>query len=115
MSELQNVIAEGVETPVVVSGNVGSVNVTPTGRKRCPVDTLEFISAWETAENVKGVIFLLAGKYPQIEYSTVVAKATNLRKAGIPLREFQKGVKMSDRQTALELLAKIRGTTVDQL
>ena len=67
----------------------------------------QFITTWEKSASVSEV----AGK-TGLTKSTVQAKATQLRRLGIPLKKFKGSRHPINIQEALETLAKIRGTSV---
>ena len=67
----------------------------------------QFITTWEKSASVSEV----AGK-TSLTKSTVQAKATQLRRLGIPLKKFKGSRHPINIQEALETLAKIRGTSV---
>jgi hypothetical protein len=67
----------------------------------------QFIETWEKSGSVSEV----ADK-TKLRKSTVQAKATQLRKLGIPLKKFKGSRHRVDVESALEVLAKIRGTSV---
>jgi hypothetical protein len=70
----------------------------------------EFIETWEKSVSVTEV-----AQKTGLTKPTVQAKATQLRKLGIPLKKF-KGVRNRiDVEAALKQLAKIRGTSVATL
>jgi hypothetical protein len=70
----------------------------------------QFIEVWEKSNSVSAV-----AEKTKLTKSTVQAKATQLRKIGIPLKKF-KGVRHHiNVEEALEFLAKIRGTSVNML
>jgi hypothetical protein len=70
----------------------------------------QFIETWEKSASVTEV-----AEKTKLTKPTVQAKATQLRKLGIPLKKF-KGVRHRiDVEDALKLLAKIRGTSVAAL
>lgn len=70
----------------------------------------QFIETWEKSESVATV----ADK-TKLRKSTVQAKATQLRKLGIPLKKFKGSRHRINVEEALEVLAKIRGTSVATL
>jgi len=70
----------------------------------------QFIETWEKSNGVAEV----AGK-TGFTKSTVQAKATQLRKLGIPLKKFKGTRHRINIEEALEVLAKIRGTSVAAL
>jgi hypothetical protein len=70
----------------------------------------QFIETWEKSDCVAEV----ADK-TKLRKSTVQAKATQLRKLGIPLKKFRGARNRIDVEEALEGLAKIRGTSVAAL
>lgn len=70
----------------------------------------QFIETWEKSACVSEV----ADK-TKLRKSTVQAKATQLRKLGIPLKKFKGSRHRIDIEAALEVLAKIRGTSVTAL
>jgi hypothetical protein len=70
----------------------------------------QFIETWEKSGSVAEV----AGKM-KLRKSTVQAKAAKLRKLGIPLKKFRGTRQHVSVPEALELLAKIRGTSVAAL
>ena len=70
----------------------------------------QFIATWEKSAGVTEV----AGK-TGLTKSTVQAKATQLRRLGIPLKKFKGSRHPINIPEALETLAKIRGTSVAAL
>ncbi len=70
----------------------------------------QFIETWEKSDCVAEV----ADK-TKLRKSTVQAKATQLRKLGIPLKKFKGTRHRINIEEALEVLAKIRGTSVAAL
>jgi biotin operon repressor len=67
----------------------------------------QFIETWEKSTCVSEV-----AEKTKLSKSTVQAKATQLRKLGIPLKKFKGPRHPINVDEALEGLAKIRGTTV---
>ncbi len=67
----------------------------------------QFIEAWEKSVSVTEV-----AQKTRLTKPTVQAKATQLRKLGIPLKKFKGARHRIDVEQALACLAKIRGTTV---
>jgi hypothetical protein len=67
----------------------------------------QFIEVWEKSHNVSTV-----AEKTKLTKSTVQAKATQLRKIGIPLKKFKGARHHINVEEALVFLAKIRGTTV---
>ena len=67
----------------------------------------QFIEIWEKSGNVTEV-----SEKTKLRKSTVQAKATQLRKLGIPLKKFKGARNPINVEEALEALAKIRGTSV---
>ena len=70
----------------------------------------QFIETWEKSHNVSEV-----AEKTKLRKSTVQAKATQLRKLGIPLKKFKGSRNRIDIDEALKVLAKIRGTSVAAL
>jgi hypothetical protein len=70
----------------------------------------QFIEIWEKSGCVSEV-----AERTKLRKSTVQAKATQLRKLGIPLKKFKGARHRIDVEAALESLAKIRGTSVAAL
>jgi hypothetical protein len=70
----------------------------------------QFIEIWEKSDSVGQV-----AEKTKLRKSTVQAKATQLRKLGIPLKKFKGARRRINIEEALELVAKIRGTTVAAL
>ncbi len=70
----------------------------------------QFIETWEKSESVTQV-----SEKTKLRKSTVQAKATQLRKLGIPLKKFKGARHRINIEEALEVLAKIRGTSVAAL
>lgn len=70
----------------------------------------QFIETWEKSHSVSDV-----AEKTKLRKSTVQAKATQLRKLGIPLKKFKGPRNRIDVEEALEVLAKIRGTSVAAL
>ena len=70
----------------------------------------QFIETWEKSHSVSEVVDKMG-----LRKSTVQAKATQLRKLGIPLKKFKGSRHRIDVEEALKVLAKIRGTTVAAL
>ena len=70
----------------------------------------QFIETWEKSHSVSEV-----AEKTKLRKSTVQAKATQLRKLGIPLKKFKGPRNRIDVEEALEVLAKIRGTSVAAL
>ena len=70
----------------------------------------QFIETWEKSGSVSQV-----AEKTQLQKSTVQAKATQLRKLGIPLKKFKGARHRVNIDEALEVLAKIRGTSVAAL
>ncbi|MGA2033182.1 MAG: hypothetical protein ABSG68_13065 [Thermoguttaceae bacterium] len=70
----------------------------------------QFIETWEKSDCVTTV-----AEKTNLRKSTVQAKATQLRKLGIPLKKFKGSRHRINVEEALEVLAKIRGTTVAAL
>jgi hypothetical protein len=70
----------------------------------------QFIEAWEKSRSVSEV-----AEKTKLRKSTVQAKATQLRKLGIPLKKFKGPRNRIDVEEALVVLAKIRGTSVAAL
>ena len=70
----------------------------------------QFIECWEKSSCVSEV-----AEKTKLRKSTVQAKATQLRKLGIPLRKFKGMRHRINVEEALEALAKIRGTSVATL
>jgi hypothetical protein len=70
----------------------------------------QFIETWEKSDCVSEV----ADK-TKLRKSTVQAKATQLRKLGIPLKKFKGSRHRIDIEAALEILAKLRSTSVAAL
>ena len=67
----------------------------------------QFIETWEKSGSVGQV-----AEKTKLRKSTVQAKATQLRKLGIPLKKFKGARHRINVEEALEVLAKIRGTSV---
>jgi hypothetical protein len=67
----------------------------------------QFIEAWEKSASVSEVV-----ERTKLRKPTVQAKATQLRKLGIPLKKFKGQRNRINVEDALEVLAKIRGTSV---
>jgi hypothetical protein len=67
----------------------------------------QFIEVWEKA----GCVAEVAEK-TKLCKTTVQAKATQLRRLGIPLKKFKRARHRIDVAAALEVLAKVRGTSV---
>jgi hypothetical protein len=67
----------------------------------------QFIEIWEKSDNVNQVV-----EKTKLRKSTVQAKATQLRNLGIPLKKFKGARHRINVEEALELVAKIRGTSV---
>ena len=67
----------------------------------------QFITTWEKSGSVSEV----AGK-TGLTKSTVQAKATQLRRLGIPLKKFKGSRHPINVEEALQTLAKIRGTSI---
>ena len=70
----------------------------------------QFIESWEKSACVAEV-----ADRTKLRKSTVQAKATQLRKLGIPLKKFKGSRHRINVEEALEVLAKIRGTSVAAL
>jgi biotin operon repressor len=70
----------------------------------------EFIETWEKSVSVTEV-----AQKTGLTKPTVQAKATQLRKLGIPLKKFKGTRNRIDVEAALKQLAKIRGTSVAAL
>ena len=70
----------------------------------------EFIETWEKSGSVTEV-----AQKTGLTKPTVQAKATQLRKLGIPLKKFKGTRNRIDVEAALKQLAKIRGTSVAAL
>ena len=70
----------------------------------------QFIETWEKSACVAEV-----AEKTKLRKSTVQAKATQLRKLGIPLKKFKGTRHRINIEEALEVLAKIRGTSVATL
>jgi len=70
----------------------------------------QFIETWEKSHSVSEV-----AETTKLRKSTVQAKATQLRKLGIPLKKFKGSRNRIDIEEALKVLAKIRGTSVASL
>ena len=70
----------------------------------------QFIENWENSQSVSDV-----AEKTKLRKSTVQAKATQLRKLGIPLKKFKGPRNRIDVVEALEILSKIRGTSVAAL
>jgi hypothetical protein len=70
----------------------------------------QFIETWEKSDCVSEV-----AEKTKLRKSTVQAKATQLRKLGIPLKKFKGSRHRIDVDAALEVLAKVRGTSVATL
>ena len=70
----------------------------------------QFIETWEKSRSVSEV-----ATSTKLTKSTVQAKATQLRKLGIPLKKFKGARHRINIEEALEVLAKVRGTTVAAL
>jgi len=70
----------------------------------------QFIETWEKSNCVSEV-----AEKTKLRKSTVQAKATQLRKLGIPLKKFKGLRHRINVEEALEVLAKLRGTTVAAL
>ncbi len=70
----------------------------------------QFIETWEKSESVGQV-----AERTKLRKSTVQAKATQLRKLGIPLKKFQGARNRINIDEALDVLAKLRGTSVAAL
>jgi hypothetical protein len=70
----------------------------------------QFIEIWEKATSVAEV-----AEKTKLRKSTVQAKATQLRKLGIPLKKYKGSRHRVNIDEALEVLAKIRGTSVAAL
>jgi hypothetical protein len=70
----------------------------------------QFIETWEKSHGVSEV-----AEKTKLRKSTVQAKATQLRKLGIPLKKFKGPRHRIDVEEALGVLAKIRGTSVAAL
>jgi hypothetical protein len=70
----------------------------------------QFIETWEKSGCVTEV-----AERTKLRKNTVQAKATQLRKLGIPLKKFKGSRNRIDVDAALEVLAKIRGTSVAAL
>ncbi len=68
---------------------------------------LQFVEIWEKSGSVGQVV-----EKTKLRKSTVQAKATQLRKLGIPLKKFKGARHRINVEEALELVAKIRGTSV---
>ncbi len=68
---------------------------------------LQFVEIWEKSGSVSQVV-----EKTKLRKSTVQAKATQLRKLGIPLKKFKGANHRINVEEALELVAKIRGTSV---
>jgi hypothetical protein len=67
----------------------------------------QFIEIWEKSKCVSEV-----AEKTKLRKSTVQAKATQLRKLGIPLKKFKGPRNRINVEEALEVLAKVRGTSV---
>ena len=67
----------------------------------------QFIEIWEKSSNVSEV----ADK-TKLTKPTVQAKATQLRKLGIPLKKYKRTRHRINVDEALEVLAKVRGVSV---
>jgi hypothetical protein len=72
-----------------------------------PLSVEQFIETWEKSASVTEV-----AQKTGLTKPTVQAKATQLRKLGIPLKKFKGARHRIDVDAALKTLAKIRGTTV---
>ena len=70
----------------------------------------QFIETWEKSHSVSEV-----ATSTKLTKSTVQAKATQLRKLGIPLKKFKGARHRINVEEALEVLAKVRGTTIAAL
>jgi hypothetical protein len=70
----------------------------------------QFIETWEKSASVTEV-----AQKTKLTKPTVQAKATQLRKLGIPLKKFKGARHRIDVDAALKQLAKIRGTSVASL
>jgi hypothetical protein len=70
----------------------------------------QFIETWEKSHSVSEV-----ATSTKLTKSTVQAKATQLRKLGIPLKKFKGARHRINVEEALAVLAKVRGTTVAAL
>ncbi|MGA2258297.1 MAG: hypothetical protein ABSG53_26840 [Thermoguttaceae bacterium] len=70
----------------------------------------QFIEAWEKSISVTEV-----AQKTRLTKPTVQAKATQLRKLGIPLKKFRGARHRINVEEALAFLAKIRGTSVAAL
>ena len=67
----------------------------------------QFIECWE-----KSACVVEVAEKIKLRKSTVQAKATQLRKLGIPLKKFKGSRHRINVEEALEVLAKVRGTSV---
>jgi hypothetical protein len=70
----------------------------------------QFIETWEKSNGVSEV-----ATKTSLTKSTVQAKATQLRKLGIPLKKFKGTRHRINVEEALEVLAKIRGVSIAAL
>lgn len=72
----------------------------------------EFVKAWEEGDNTSDVAEKL-----EVSKATVQAKASKLRKAGVPLKRFGRGItaEQVNVDNLLTTLAKLRGTTSAKL
>ena len=70
----------------------------------------QFIETWEKSSSVTEV-----AEKTKLTKPTVQAKATQLRKLGIPLKKFKGARNRINIEEALGVLAKVRGTTVAAL
>ena len=84
------------------SHKAGSIMAQPTVQ--------QFIETWEKSDSVSQV-----AEKTKLRKSTVQAKATQLRKLGIPLKKFHGARHRINIEEALEVLSKIRGTSVATL
>lgn len=76
------------------------------------VDSVDFAKTWELSTNVKEVAEKL-----NMKLGSVQAKASKMRKDGIPLKSMQRGGgrKKTDKSAILAVLAEIRNVTVEEL
>lgn len=84
-----------------------------TGEKRVRIDMVPFVTAWEGSNSVKEVAEKLG-----LKVTSVMARASKYRSEpfNIPLKGMQRGggAKL-DVTAAKELMAKLRGVTVDNI
>jgi hypothetical protein len=87
-------------------------NISPQrkGKAMAHLSVQEFIETWEKSLSVTEV-----AQKTSLTKPTVQAKATQLRKLGIPLKKFKGARHRIDVDAALKQLAKIRGTSVASL